>query len=346
MIVATQHHQSAALPNALRHPTQSRGAADYPLDAHDLIDFARSPARWVNAEPPDPDKRPGLLDLIEVMHLTPEHLKTHYAAVPATYQAMQLECPNCGSSGPARVCRKCSLTRRNTVAERPWNAAAGYCRKWLEDAASRKLTPIPHQQWEEAMLAAARLGADESVCTLLEQSTTQVALTGTWHDTTTNLSIPLRSVIAYAPNEGTALDHTLGSLHLAPDVSHGAWARTAYLQGKPIAAALDHALWEHHTEDDRPNHLWVVVEREHPFLVARRRASPELLANGKTALQDILGAYARCLKSGDWPAFDPSTGELLTPWSEVHLEPWMTQGDGGRHTFFALEAAAHAAVAA
>jgi hypothetical protein len=105
-------------------------------------------------------------------------------------------------------------------------------------------------------------------------------------------------------------------------------------------------LREHSSESDRPNHIWELAGRDHPHLVARRRAAPEVLNHGKAALAEILDAYARCLKFSVWPAFDPDTGELVEQWSEVHLEPRMTQCDGGRSTFFALEAASRAKLAA
>ena len=52
----------------------------------------------------------------------------------------------------------------------------------------------------------------------------------------------------------------------------------------------------------------------------------------------LLGAYARCLATRVWPAFDVSAPNSVNAWSEIYLEPWMTQGDGGTSTYFALGA--------
>ncbi len=87
----------------------------------------------------------------------------------------------------------------------------------------------------------------------------------------------------------------------------------------------------------------MVVESDAPYLVARRRAAPELLAAGRAAYTDLLKAYAKCLAAGKWPSFETSQPGSLDSWAPVYLEPWMTQGDGRSDRFFAVAAAPAAA---
>jgi hypothetical protein len=92
----------------------------------------------------------------------------------------------------------------------------------------------------------------------------------------------------------------------------------------------------------RVEHLWIVVERDEPRLVARRRASRELLAEGRKRLADLAAAYAQCLKLQRWPRFEPESGDGLGPWGPVDIQPWMTSGAGPHGGYFAPLAVAEA----
>lgn len=335
-----------SLPTTYAVPHESRGAKDYPVDAWDLIAFGRSPLRWVNTPRPDPDDKPDFSELVRLLHLTPELASRHYLQRPETYEALRLACPKCGSTGPARVCRACNMGRRNVVEKRPWSHQAKYCAQWTADAQKRLLKIVPAQDWQRAIQAVAHLNADSEVADLLTQSTRQLALRGTWHDEETGLDIPLRSLLAYAPASGESHDDKLASLTITRDASPIAWAAAAYYRGQHVAAALKQDLYAAATADPRPTHLWVLVERDEPHLIGRRRTTPEMLNAGRQALTDLLAAYAKCLDQGVWPAFDPERPGSLDAWTQFHLEPWMTQGDGRAATYFGVHAAAALAAAA
>jgi hypothetical protein len=85
--------------------------------------------------------------------------------------------------------------------------------------------------------------------------------------------------------------------------------------------------------------VWVLVERDTPHIIGRRRTSPEMLAAGRTALATLMAAYAKCVATGLWPAFDPLVPQSEDSWSPFHLEAWMTQGTGGAQSFFGVSAA-------
>ena len=325
-----------APPTALAIPAQTRGEPDYPVDGWDLLAFGRSPDRWVNTPKPEPDPKPDFSELVRMLHLTPQIAPAHYIQRPATYQAMFNVCPSCGSASAARICRACNLARTNVTEQRPWTGTAKYCVAWSEDAHRRNLRIVPIDAWEKATAAVARLNADTEIADLLNQSSKQLTLTGTWHDADTNLDIPVRSLLSYAPAGGRSHDDKLGSLAITRDASPLTWAGSAYHRGKHIVAALKQDLYAAATNDPRPTHVWVLVERDEPHIIGRRRTSPEMLIAGRTALDQLMAAYAKCLKTGLWPAFDPDLPGAQEAWSAFHLEPWMTQGDGGATAFFGV----------
>ena len=113
------------------------------------------------------------------------------------------------------------------------------------------------------------------------------------------------------------------------------WEGVAYSTGLHIAAALRLALWNKQATADVREHLWIVVERDAPRLVARRRAAPELLEEGRVRLAELMSVYARCLKAGTWPSFEPGGDTTLEAWAPVTIQPWMTNGAGPHGGYFA-----------
>ena len=326
-------------PRTCQVPVETRGQPEYPVDGWDLIEFGASPLRWVKTPRPEDDQKVSFTEALRLVHLTPQHTHSLYAIRPETYQAMVLCCPKCGSAGPAKHCRACNLARRNVVKDRPWSAQAKYCQEWTEDKIKHMRRIIPHDLHHRAAQAAKTLQADAEATALAQDSQVQVALRGLWHDEETGLDIPLRSVVNYAPAEGATRDDCYGSLYVTRDIAPNQWSGYAYTRGYHIVAALKQDLCGEALKHRRPHHVWVLVEPTEPHLVGRRRTSPEMLQAGRSAYENLLRVYARCLATGIWPGFDPAVPGSLDAWPEFFLEPWMTQGDGKNDRFFAVGAA-------
>lgn len=342
MITQAEIVASPAAPDIFNLPAQPRGLADYPLRARDLIAFGQSPCRWVKTPPSELPTRVELLHLVRSLHLSPATAAPKYARRPETYEAMRLTCPKCKSAGPAKVCTKCGQTRRNVVETRPWSSAAKHCLDWVHQAEKQGLRVVPTGDWDAAAHIVEMLMDDANIAELREQSDPLVAIQGIWTDTETGVKIPVRSLVDYAPRPGGTLDNTLASLTLTRDASPNRWAGVAYALGHHIHAALLHALYAAATGEPRPVHLWAIAERDQPHLTARRRGSAELMLAGNQTLERLLNAYAKCLRADVWPSFDLIGQGSLSAWSEVFLEPWMTESDGRAQSFFAVSAAAAA----
>jgi hypothetical protein len=330
-------------PRTYRWPGQARGALDFPVSARDLIDFGRSPARWVATKPPQEEEKPSLNETVRLLHLAPGLLGRMYVIRPETYEAMVPRCPTCGSSGTGKVCRKCGLTRKNVTEQKPWHSAAEFCSKWTEEHTRHLHTIIPHPLYVQAEAIAAALEADVEINALSKASQLSVAMIGDWEDEDTGLTIPLRSVLSYLPVESEVRDDSFGSLSLVRDASPNAWAASAYAQGQHIAAAFKQDLANAATKGQRTHHLWVLAESEPPYLVARRRTTPELLATGRSAYVELIKAYARCLQAGEWPMFEPLVTGSIDSWAPLFVQPWMTQNNAQADRYFGVSAAPAAA---
>ena len=287
---------------------------------------------------PEEPPKPSALYLLRSMWLAPGTLSAIYVWRPDTYDALTPTCPSCKSVSAAKICRACGLKRVNVASVKDWAGAATYCTQWTAQQTKTGRLVVPGPLWDSAASMTASLNTEPCAKELLDQSNVLSLISGTGHDTATNLDIPVRCTLDFAPTTGSTLDMGIGTLATTSDADPATWTASAYVQGQHIVAALKHALFAAATGEPRSTHFWCICERYEPYLTARRRATPELMAKGSDTLAQLMAAYAQCLATQNWPAFDVSAPGSVNAWSEVFLEPWMTQGDGGATQYFALSA--------
>jgi len=310
-----------------------RGHCDRRLNADDLIAFGRCPARWhrtPDGDDPLTDRGPSLTEWLAFgSDLAP----TFFVKRPDTYEALVLRCPKCNSRGPARVCRKCGLARRHVVELRPWSTAATACADWAARHEEQNRRVIPTNQWDLCALAVQQMRDDPAIAGLNEDSARFVTTHGVWRDDATGLEFPLESRVTLTPDEGTPMDNALVGYAEVRNADPVAWEYWLSSSGAALSAALALLLHNGATKGCRNQFLWIVVERDAPRLVCRRRAAQELLAAGRTSLSALLGAYAQCLARQRWPSFEDHDKNDISAWTETHVQTWCTtSADGG---FFA-----------
>ena len=320
------------------HSKVLRGDPKFRLGVTDLLRFGDSPRRWRLTPPPTDPPKPRHIQLLRCMLLAAGALPANYIRRPDHYEALTSTCPGCGSVSPSKVCRTCSLTRVKVATTRDWSANADYCKKWIELRERHGARVITPTTWDTAKGIKESLAADPNYQELVADSRALCTIEATWHDAETGLDIPLHTLVDFIPNEDSTLNMALGSLSLTADASHGQWASVAYSQGLHIRAAFKHTLAAAATGDPRGTHVWCLCERTAPHIVGRRRSTPELLNAGREIMQQLLRAYAAAVKTQTWPAFDPAIAGSVNAWTEVYLEPWMTQGAGVGGGYFALRA--------
>lgn len=321
-------------------PQIKRGQLDYPMSAAELIEFGKSPLRWLKSPPADPDAPPGLLEVIRCTLLANGELKSTFVQRPETFQSTVRMCPNCKSESPAKVCRTCNLTRVVVPAEKKWSGNSDYCIKWAKKMADGKIGVVAPDRWQAAQDIAAAIIEDPDCNQLLNNAGTLAMVHGHWDDPATKLLIPVQETIDLIPAESTNLETAIASLVTTSDSSPGAWALACYASGAHIRAALKRRLFNSWCMAPRDYHLWILAERNEPHIISRRCASIELLNLGDSILELLLASYASCLSTGFWPAFDRSAPSTLEGFTPVFLEPWMTQGQSPSASYFAIGATA------
>ena len=192
-------------------------------------------------------------------------------------------------------------------------------------------------EWDRARLGAETIRTDPAVMELARGGEHLRTLFGEWTDEASGMVIPVWARAMIVPRDNSQTTPALVSLVEVRNADPSVWESSAFASGAHIRAALLLALWNAWQEDPAREHLWVLVEREAPRLVARRRASQELLAEGRERLAELIAAYAACLKSEVWPRFEPEGATGLKAWQLATIQPWMTTGAGPHGGYYALE---------
>jgi hypothetical protein len=312
-----------------------RGQASRRIGARDLIEFGRCPRRWLETADPEERLPADGPSLTEWLALDPAACAQWNTRRPDTYEAMRLECPKCNSVGPAKVCTRCGQRRRNVVAPRAWSSAAKVCAAWIEKAEKSGQRIAAPGDYDRALLGANAVLRDKCVQATLTRSLHLRTLHGIWQDQGSETEIPVWSRASLVPSGGNVSYPALAQITESRNVDPKVWESAAVAYGLHLHAALTLALWNKAADADVREYLWIVVEKDEPRVVARRRASQELLHEGRTRVAELMSAYARCLKTGLWPRFEAEDGEGFTGWPLVALQPWMTSGAGPHGGYFA-----------
>jgi len=312
-----------------------RGFLERRLSATDLLEFGRCPWRWRWGTDPENYLAAHGPTLTELLSFDEGLAAQYLVRRPDTYESMKLECPKCQSEGPAKICTKCGQRRKHVVRPRPWSSAAKVCAAWVAKVEEQRRTIVSGGEWDRAALGAAAVRKDTSVMTAARSCETLRTLFGYWKDEATGFEIPVWARATLCPREQSIIQPVLVSLQEVRNADPAIWESYAYNTGAHIRAALLLELWNKLDVEDCHEHLWIVVEKDAPRLVARRRASLELLNEGRNRLAELMAAYAQSLKKDYWPRFEPDVEGLLPAWPLVALQPWMTSGMGPHGGYFA-----------
>jgi hypothetical protein len=329
---------AAPCPGLPDPEVETRGGITHPMNVSDLAAFGRSPRRWRFWRPGENERPWTWQDIVRGYALVPAAAHAQYTPRPRTYPALVNTCPVCGSVGTGEACRKCGQRRKLVAAERAWVGTAEYCRKWTDATLKTGAYVIAADDYDRALAAVRALSTDPAIGSLYSPARVWQGLAATWHDADTGLEIPLRAVAQIIPDEGSVLDMAIGGIHVTRDAAPGPWAAQIMRGQYHLKAALILDLVNAALGEARSRYLWCIVETEAPFLVARREPEPDLLQSGRNAYQQLLAAYARCVKNDQWPAFDVLTTNVIDAWSGVAKEVWMADLDSHSCSLFGVDA--------
>jgi hypothetical protein len=308
------------------------------LTARDIVQFGRSPRRWQLTEPTVDPPKVTPYELGRTLALAGEQRTHPFVRRPDSMQAMRNTCPKCESRSPAKVCLKCGVARRNVVVTVPFSGAVPECAAWVKGHEDQNRITLTGNTFDAGTEIAAACMNDPLIGQLDECSDHLVLIHGLWHDLASGLDIPVETLIDLIPRTGSQWDQCLCTIDVTQDSTPNAWALRAQYRGLHIRAALAQMLHAAATGDAREKHLWALVESGGGHMTGHRQAAAAMLHEGRSALQSLLAAYAVCVQTQVWPAFDPPPTASMDSWTEVHLEPWMIDPRQGGAGYFAVSA--------
>lgn len=97
------------------------------------------------------------------------------------------------------------------------------------------------------------------------------------------------------------------------DASPDAFGRSAHNYDYWLKMAFYHDMFAAAYGQTPARTVLLAQEKESPYLCQAYALTKEQLQAGRTAYQMALGIYARCLESGNWPAYGGGVQELQTP---------------------------------
>lgn len=122
------------------------------------------------------------------------------------------------------------------------------------------------------------------------------------------LGVKRRGRFDYLPDDGgVAVD-----LKSAVDASPAGFARAAARYGYHVQRGHYLDMYERIT-GERREMLFVVVEKEPPYLVAVHRLNEQFADMGVTEALEAVDVYGRCVSTGEWPGYPATINELQPP---------------------------------
>jgi hypothetical protein len=128
------------------------------------------------------------------------------------------------------------------------------------------------------------------------------------------------------PPEGHPLDCALGLLYVCSDSAHGKHSSIAHYRYYHMHAALALDMANAAGRQEFREVLQVLVEPNPPYMVSRRRCSPQFIQEGRRLVEETLLALSVCRESGMYPTFDPSAPKTLHGWSKLDHDPAQHEG--------------------
>jgi hypothetical protein len=276
-----------------------RGTAGYVVSRSALVEFSHCPHRWRAGYKDDGTTATEFGLALDCVLLTPKRFELDYAVTPVTY------------------------TDEKTGEEKPWTFAAKVCKKWKEEHEGK--TIIKRDVWENVLTAAHVADEDEVISVVLKSAETQLYITADYFDSTTGLTIPVKTLIDIVPAVDGPWGRTLWDLKSARDASATGWPKVIYSNGYAVQAAMILDLYAAARPGEKRDAFYhAVVENVAPFEPGRRVVGDQFIDLGRRNYQMALNEYAVCVKENRWPGYDTQrNGEQYQGCTICSPDSWM-----------------------
>lgn len=300
-----------------------RGHPGFRMSRSELHDFADCPHKWFVGRTPTDTDATLWGTLFEFCVQYPGSTDDRFAITPPTYHASAMECPSCKSRTDSLTCRKCQCDRVRVEFDKPWDFGANVCAKWKENHQDQ--TIIKSELLSEARNAAEAFFGNPELSSLANCSQRQVMVEAEYHDESTNLVIPIHSLIDFVP-EKTHLKfgQSLADLKTTKSAKPFSFARDVFSHWLHVQAALYLDVWNACGADQRIEWRLLVSESEAPWEATAYLLSQDYITLGRMTYIQALQRYCRCLTTKSWPGYaDPERDNLYDGWALIEPETWM-----------------------
>jgi hypothetical protein len=289
--------------NSYTENTLPRGHKDFVMSRSELIEFNKCPSRWVKGFREDDTDSTDWGTLIDAIV---SGQTERIAVCPATYPA----------------------TVKGVEVQKPWNRNATYCQEWEQNAKTLGSEPVKSGEWMAATQAVENLNADPDIAEMVRVSGKQVLIQAEYRDRATGLSVPVRGMLDLLPPIDSRFGKVIADLKTCVNASPSIWPRVCFQRGYHIQGAMYLDLYTAATNEDRCEFWHILQENFAPYETGKRILSQEFIDLGRQSYLQMLKRYCRCLKSGNWPAYDDEglTGEVIVNgWRVTSPEAWMME---------------------
>ena len=284
-------------PQKYHSENAPRGTAEYVVSRSALMEFERCQHRWKAGFEMEGTDATEWGSAFDCLLLTPDRFGTGYAVCPATYPDQK------------------------TGEEKPWTFAATFCKEWRTEHEGKET--LKSDLFVEIMAAQRSALDDPIISEVLKGSANQVYITAEYFDSTTGLTIPVKSLLDIVPAAGGPWGRSLWDLKSARDAAPGKWPRVIYDRAYDVQAAMSLDIYAAAMPgEDRVDFRHAIIENVKPFEPGKRLVGEEFITRGRMLYQQALARYAACLKSGEWAGYDRG-GDTFQGCTISSPESWM-----------------------
>lgn len=295
-----------------QEPGLERGDPAFVMSRSALMAFRACPAKWKAGYESRDTTSTDWGTLLDCRVLTPKRFAERYILQPE----------HC----PATKTMQCVKDGEAVVGEAvDWAPASAFCKAWKREQEKHGLHVLTAAEKRDSDLALKTLADDTRIATLLVASQTQVLVLGEYHDRTTDLVVPVKTLIDLVPNKLSVHGNCLADLKSARTAAPRAWQRVVDEMGYDAQAAMNLDLYNLATQEQRNTFCHVIQENTPPFQTARRMLSLEFVNLGRAKILSALRRYCLCLAAGHWPDYDEDSP--YNGWGLTEPAAWMLAAD-------------------
>lgn len=258
--------------------------------------FNKNPRRWLGSPPFTGTAATRWGSLIDCLLLTPDRFDETYVVAPETYPA------------------KASAKKDAPTIQKPWNANATYCKKWLADNTEDGRELIKSSTLDEAQVAVQVLRDDPTVSAMLSKCRTQTAMVGTMTDEASGMEVTLKGLIDIEPDKDSDYGNsiidlkTTGVMDTPTDIM---W--NSFKLGYHEQAGLYRDLYNSITGENRTDFWFIFQQSTKPYEVVIVKMAEDAILKGREIYMEAVAKWCDISKTGEWPSpFDDMT-ELDLP---------------------------------